>query len=423
MKLDLAYYHISDVQFGKKTEIRDKVLYIDRNELRSYLLSDKNFSDIKIEIAHPGEMTRIINILDIVDPRKKQSEESEVFPGFIGKLGTVGSGRTNILKNVSIIETGHMKGFFGGILDMGGNGSLYSPYSKNHNIVLIPTASNGVDAITYSKSLKTASLKTSVYLGKASLYLTTDEVRTIDFTLCGRRNTGLEKPRIGYIWQVLSHYELRAIYYYGAKSISFYPLFISPNEIFDGAVVTGHYDHSPPLKNYTYSILNHPIAMELCRRHGEELDFAGIIFTNEPKTVREKKWNALLNAQIAKSVLDLDGVIITKEGGGHADLDLMETCKQCENLGIKTAMIDLEMLSPEGIDDYPLVVFEPEADAIVSIANFEERISISKMDKVIGGKKMNELGEDLKGEKKVPLWLLSGAMSEIGMCKLKGELF
>jgi sarcosine reductase len=99
MKLDLAYYPISDVQFGKKTKISDRVLYIDHDELRLYLLSDKNFSDIKIEIAHPGEMTRIINILDIVDPRKKRSEDSEVFPGFIGKLGTVEAGRINILKN------------------------------------------------------------------------------------------------------------------------------------------------------------------------------------------------------------------------------------------------------------------------------------------------------------------------------------
>lgn len=130
-----------------------------------------------------------------------------------------------------------------------------------------------------------------------------------------------------------------------------------------------------------------------------------------------------MNAQISKSILDIDGVIITKEGGAHTDLDLMESCKQCENLGIKTAIIDIEMLSPEGNDDFPLVVFEQEADAIVSIGNFEERVTISQMDKILGGESMNELGENSKKGNKVPIWLIAGAMSEIGMGKIKGESF
>jgi glycine reductase len=163
--------------------------------------------------------------------------------------------------------------------------------------------------------------------------------------------------------------------------------------------------------------------MELCGRHGKELDFGGIIFSNEPVTVEEKEWNASMNAQIAKSILHLDGVIVTKEGGGHTDFDLMETCKQCEKLGIKTAMIDIEMLDPGGEGDYPLVVFEPEADAIVSLGNVEERVDISKMEKVIGGKNMKELGEDPKRENTVPVWLLAGAMSEIGLSKMRGQLF
>ena len=92
-----------------------------------------------------------------------------------------------------------------------------------------------------------------------------------------------------------------------------------------------------------------------------------------------------MNDEIAKSTLDLDGVVITKEGGGHTDFDLMEICKQCERLGTKTALIDIEMLDQEGEGDYPLIVFEKEADAVVSAGNIEERVSISKMEKVIGG--------------------------------------
>jgi glycine reductase len=423
MNLALAYYHINNVKFDKKTEIKDSVLFINQNELKSYLLIDRNFSNIEIEITHPGEMTRIVNVLDIIDPRKKVGEDNDVFPGWIGKLGSVGSGRTNVLRNVSVIETGHMDGVFGGIIDMGGTGSQYSPYSRTHNIILAPTPAEGVSPVHYSKSLKRASLKTSVYLGRTTLDLHPDEEMVIGLDSGRRKNIGTRLPRVGYIWQVLSHYKLREIFYYGATANQFFPLLISPNEIFDGAVVSGNYNHSAALKNYTYSILNHPIVMELCGRHGKELDFGGIIFSNEPVTVEEKKWNASMNAQIAKSILHLDGVIVTKEGGGHTDFDLMETCKQCEKLGIKTGMIDIEMLDPGGGGDYPLVVFEPEADAIVSLGNVEERVDISKMEKVIGGKNMKELGEDPKRENNVPVWLLAGAMSEIGLSKMRGQLF
>jgi sarcosine reductase len=423
MMLSLSNYNITGVKFAEKTEIRSSVLFVNHNELRSYLLADKNFSDVVIDIAHPGEMTRIINVLDIVDPRKKASEGSEVFPGWIGKLGSAGWGRTKVLRGVSIIETGHMEGFFGGIIDMGGTGSQYSPYSRTHNIILAPMPAEGVDPIHYSKSLKMASLKTSVYLGNTALNLVSDEETAVGPASGWGGNARSRLPRVGYIWQVLSQYKLREIYYYGATSNNLFPIFISPSEIFDGAVVSGNSNHSPALKNYTYSILNHPVIMELCSRHGREIDFVGTLLTNEPMTVGEKKWVASMNAQIAKTILQLDGVILTKEGGGHTDFDLMETCKECEKMRVKTTMMDIEMLDSKGEGEYPLVVFEPEADAIVSLGNVEERVDISKMEKVIGGENMKELGEEPKNENNVPIWLLAGAISEIGMSKIKGREF
>jgi hypothetical protein len=88
-----------------------------------------------------------------------------------------------------------------------------------------------------------------------------------------------------------------------------------------------------------------------------------------------------------------------------------------------TAIIDIEMLAPGGDGDYPLIVFEKEADAIVSSGNVEERVLISKVEKVIGGRSMKELGEDVKAENSVPIWLLAGAVSEIGMTKITAKTF
>jgi hypothetical protein len=116
-------------------------------------------------------------------------------------------------------------------------------------------------------------------------------------------------------------------------------------------------------------------------------------------------------------------VVITKEGGGHTDMDLMESCKGCEKAGIRTSLIDIEMLSPAGEGDYPLVVFEREADAIASGGNVEERVRLPAMENVVGGEGMKELGEDAGGEKEVPLFLLSGAVSELGMSRIRGEWY
>jgi sarcosine reductase len=423
MELQLSYYQIVDIRFSKETKIEEGVLYLNKEELKSYLLSDLSFSDIEIEITHPGDMTRIINVLDIVDPRKKVNQDQDVYPGWFNKIGIAGVGRTNIIRNISVVETGYKDGFFGGVIDMGGFGSFYSPYSKTHNVVLVPTPSKEMNSIQYAKSLKMASLKASVYLGKTTLNLPPEETVTINFMPWLNSDRRLGLPRVGYIWHMLSHYRLREIYYYGANSNNFYPILITPNEIFDGAVISGHYDHSPALKNYTQSILNHPIVIELCKRHGKEIDFAGIILANEPSDTEGKKWNALISTKIAKSILDLDGVIITKEGGGHTDFDLMEVCKQCEYFGIKTALIDIEMLDPAGEGDYPLVVFEKEANAIVSSGNLEECVSISEMEKVVGGEGMKELGGDPKKANQIPFWLLSGAISEIGMSRIRGAWF
>ncbi len=43
MKLTLAYYHIRDIRFDKRTEIKDGVLFINQDELRSLLLNDENY--------------------------------------------------------------------------------------------------------------------------------------------------------------------------------------------------------------------------------------------------------------------------------------------------------------------------------------------------------------------------------------------
>jgi len=71
MRLELNVININDVQFGELTEIKESALFINRGELRDLLLEDDRLSKVEIEIAHPGENCRILQVADVVEPRAK----------------------------------------------------------------------------------------------------------------------------------------------------------------------------------------------------------------------------------------------------------------------------------------------------------------------------------------------------------------
>ncbi len=102
MKLELDILNIQDVQFGEKTTINDRVLDIDRQELRELLQQDKRLSKVDVELAHPGESCRILQVADVVEPRAKTGGSGEDFPGAVGRQGTVGEGRTCVLRGVAV---------------------------------------------------------------------------------------------------------------------------------------------------------------------------------------------------------------------------------------------------------------------------------------------------------------------------------
>ena len=93
MKLELEIIDIKDVQFANKTRINNRILEINQQELQNLLQQDKRFSRIDIELAHPGESCRILQVSDVIEPRAKVGEDVEDFPGAVGKHGTVGEGK------------------------------------------------------------------------------------------------------------------------------------------------------------------------------------------------------------------------------------------------------------------------------------------------------------------------------------------
>jgi sarcosine reductase len=171
------------------------------------------------------------------------------------------------------------------------------------------------------------------------------------------------------------------------------PTVINPNEIIDGALVSGNYAYAC-FKTPTYLHCNNPVMLELYEGHGIDHNFAGVVIARGHNyTFDEKLRSAQYAAKLAKE-LDAQGAVITWEGGGNAVIEAMQTVKACEELGIKTVIIAYEMGGPEG-DDVALLDSVEEADAVVSAGSIEKKICLPPLTPV-GGRQLR-LARELGG--------------------------
>ena len=66
VRLELATFEVKDIVFSHSTSFSDGFLYVSKEELRHLVLQDSCFVDVELDVARPGEKTRIINILDVI---------------------------------------------------------------------------------------------------------------------------------------------------------------------------------------------------------------------------------------------------------------------------------------------------------------------------------------------------------------------
>jgi len=382
MRLEVGRIMIRDVRFSDRTYIDDHVLYINKSELAEYLLEDSNIREADIEIARPGESVRIIPIKDIVQPRIKVSGSGQVFPGFISEVETVGEGFTQVLEGCAVITSGRMVNFQEGIIDMRGPGASYNCFSKLNNIVLLITPVSGLTKHIHEAAVRIAGLKASYYLGKAGLDVKPDEIEVFTYDpIAEAAKLYPDLPKVAYVYMIQSQGLMHDNYIYGLDAKGILPTLISPMEVIDGAIVSGNCA-APCHKNSTFHHLNNPVIMDLLRRHGKELCFLGVIITNESTVLSYKKRGAHYTHKLAK-ILGIDGAIITEEGGGNPETDLMLNCRFLESSGIKTVLITDEYAGRDGRSQ-GLADVTPEADAVITNGNGNQLITLPAMEKVIG---------------------------------------
>ncbi len=413
MRLELARYVVRAVDVGARTALENGCLVVAPDELRDLVLADRHLTAVRVDVARPGDRLRIVHCLDVVEPRAKAAGPGDVFPGFLSPPVTVGTGRTNVLAGAAVVSTGLYRELTDpwwsnreAIIDMAAPGAT-SPFSTTFNVVLSFDTAPGLGPAQQDQAIRLAALRVARHLARAAQDRPPDDVETCELLPCPDR-----LPRVVYISHLGALGSLYNTYVYGQSVAGSLPTVLHPNELFDGAIVSGHFRMASE-RHPTYDHQNCPVATELLRRHGHDLDFAGVIvMRNLADLPEDKERLASFTAKLA-GLLRADAAIVSRDGGGHAIFDLMTTCQRCEQIGIKTGLLVSEQAGTSGTD-ISMIGHVPEADLMVSTGNLEEVVEMAAVDRVLGGSELlgglGRPGDALR----LPVRWLYAANSQLG---------
>ncbi len=428
MKLTFRDILIKDIQMGETMEVRDHILFIDRKALREHLLKDERITDVKVDIARPGEKTRIIPVKDVIEPRFKEEGGGNGFPGVTQKSVPLGNGIVRRLRNTTVVTVGDLVGFQEGVIDMWGKGADYTPFSKTLNLVIDISVKKDLNPHEHEETVRLAGLKAAELIGLAAKNADVDECHEMEI---GSIREEAEKypdlPRIAYIEMLISQGLLHDGYIYGVKSSQILPTLLHPFEELDNAVISGNCVAACD-KITTYQHQNNSAILDLLAQHGKTINFVGVIVTPELTTLDGKFKTCDFTAKLAKH-LDCDGVIISEEGYGNPDSDLVMICSRCEKAGIKSVLITDECSGWDGMSQ-PLTDTAAEAQAVISTGNVSYVLELQPADKVIGNiEAVKTLAGgwdgclEADGSMKVELNAVIGACSEIGYHNVSVALY
>lgn len=426
MKLELGCVQINDIQFASESKVENGTIYVNAEELKALLLEDENMKSVELEIAKPGESVRIMPVKDVIEPRVKVNGGGNLFPGVISKVETVGSGRTNVLKGSAVVTTGKIVGFQEGIIDMCGEGAKYTPFSQLNNLVVVCEPIDGLAKHAHEKAVRFAGLKAADYIGKLAKDVEPDEVKV--YETCSVKE-GIEKypelPRVAYVLMLQSQGLMHDTYVYGVDMKQSLPTILSPTELMDGAILSGNCVSACD-KNTTYHHLNNPVIADLFEQHGKTLNFVGVIITNENVYLADKMRSSDWTSKLCE-FLGVDGAIVSQEGFGNPDTDLIMNCKKIEAKGVKTVIITDEYAGRDGASQ-SLADADASANAVVTGGNANMVINLPAMDKVIGYPEVADIiagGFDGSLQKDgsivAELQVITGATNEMGFNKLSAR--
>lgn len=369
MSLTIVDFPVREVRFGSATKYDDGILDLDREELKACVREDARVRDARIDLAHPGESARIVNVNDVIPSMIKIDGPGCVYPGVCGRpIDTVGDGRTHRLPGLAVVECGdvarqtvdsvarRIRGESGphAIIDMSGPGAIV-PYSGLHCLVLTIEVDGTAGHEAYDEAKRGAAFRLADRLAQTVVHAESPLIQDYDLSVRDRTLPGAVfvanlrssehhvGPRSGIGTAV-----------YGITRLSA-PWLLQPTEILDGAVT----------RKTTWYQTNNPVVLEMCQRHGHDLNFLGVI-------VQRTNWTSLPEKQFAATrvgelaaMLGARGAIITVDVRGNRFIEAMYGLQACERRGVKAVLLTVEEPS-EGGQAPPLIFSTPEVQAVVS---------------------------------------------------------
>ena len=384
MKLSIKSIDIKKVTCGgKRTYAENGTLYINTNELKQKICEDSRIASVDIELVLPGDMVRILNVQDIVQPRCKVGEDCD-FPGFISKIQSAGSGMTRSLLGIAVaVSNPDTNRIESGLLDMAGPAADLSFYGKMSVLSIVPHKAAGVEERDYENAVKKAGFKAAVYLAHGAEGHPVAYEEVFDLDIPSIEKNGL--PRVACFYQAYSpQFNYMAVsdpIVYGADIGQIMPTVFHPNEVLDGGFVGWN-----ALKALdTYCLQNHGVIKELYRQHGKTLNFVGVVAATANMSADARERSACMSAKLMKHVLGADGAILVKILGGMPHLDISATGAECEKLGVKTAVTTTPLTATGTLSD--TVLFNEKALdlIIISGAPFERSKIAFQAERFLGG--------------------------------------
>lgn len=388
MRLEIAEFSVSKIRLGNRFRYENQALDVDEEALLALVGEDERIAHAWLDVAAPGEKTRVTGIRDIVEPRHKVSGSGQVFPGALGAVENVGEGRTHRLSGMTVIAAAEYEGTIragttvqrSAILDMTGPGAAASRFSAHTHLVLSLRLAPGLGELDAHDAIQRAEYRVAQRLARVTEDLPPEKVSVYDLS---EKNPGL--PTVLLVQGCITdpQHVHSGVGYYGLSLRNSLATFVHPNELFDGAVTVDTTRSGRGYYPSTWDWQNHPLALELYEAHGQSINFGGVILQRiRFETYHGKEVGALNTARLAKA-MGADGALVTWIGGGNAFVDVMLTVRACEKNGIKTTLVTYENGGKEGKDS-PVLFYLPEADAVVSTGSLDKTLELPAMDRVIG---------------------------------------
>jgi sarcosine reductase len=404
-------HEVRSVEIGVATHYEQHQLVVGRDQVAA-LFADPALASVRVHVAVPGDRVRIVAPLDVVEPRSK-GPGGGTFPGWMALVNRRRGGDTHVLRGAAVLAAGHLPRNQEGLIDMSGPAAELSPFGRTNNVVIEFDRAEGASWQEAEVAVRHGLLRLAVHLADAAVDAAPDAIEELTPPHQPGTPTG-GLPRVGVITNLQTQGAFKDVFVYGRSMAGSLPTLFDPAEIEDGAVVSGQYGH-PALRNPTYLHQNHPVIAELRVRDGQSLHFAGVVLCPEPVEQGDKELVSAHAAWLCRAA-GFDAAIVTKEGAGNADNDLMLKVDALEADGLTAVALYAEMSGADGTG--PPLVAGPRRGAVVSTGNYDQRVRLPAVERAFGGTRLGIADAEATAAVEVPTAAILSALSPLGAGRL-----